>query len=84
MKFRPPFSRRTETHFILLDTSHCKACWECVDICPQHVLGKIDFHFHRHACIDRAENCKGCLRCLKACSNQAILTKEKPYDNTPR
>jgi uncharacterized Fe-S center protein len=82
MKFHTPFSRHSETRYILLNTSRCKACWECVDVCPQHVLGKIDFHFHRHARIDRSKKCKGCLRCIKACSNQAIMTREKIHDNT--
>ena len=84
MKFFAASPHHTETRYIRLDTSRCKACWECVNVCPQHVLGKIDFWFHRHAYIDRTKKCKGCLRCLKACSNQAILAREKPHDNTPR
>lgn len=74
----------TETRYIRLNTSRCKACWACVDVCPQNVFGKVDFHFHRHARIDRAENCLGCLCCLDACSNQAILTREKTHDYTPQ
>ncbi|MFZ5909309.1 MAG: 4Fe-4S dicluster domain-containing protein [Chloroflexota bacterium] len=70
----------SETPYIRLDTSRCKACWECVQVCPHGVLGKIDLYFHRHARIDRAENCKGCLLCLEACSHQAILAVEKTHD----
>ena len=84
MEYQTPFSRHTETPYILLDTGRCKACWVCVDVCPQHVLGKIDLRFHRHVRIDRTKKCKGCLRCLKACPNQAILAREKPHDNTSR
>jgi uncharacterized Fe-S center protein len=84
MEFHTPFPRHTQTLYICLNTSRCKACWACVDVCPQHVLGKIDFWFHRHARIDRTKKCKGCLRCLKACSNQAILPMEKTHDNTSR
>ena len=73
-----------ETAYISLDTSRCKACWACVDVCPQHVLGKVDFIFHRHARINRTKKCIGCLRCLKVCANQAILAKEKTHDNQPR
>jgi len=82
MKF--PFPRHTETRYIQLDTSRCKACWECVQICPQHVFGKVDFRFHRHAKIDQAKNCWGCLRCVKACSNHAILPRDKTHDNHSR
>ncbi len=81
MTFRFPFLRHTETLYIRLDTSRCKACWDCVQACPQGVLGKVDFRFHRHAHIDRAEDCKGCLLCLDACPHQAILTREKSRDN---
>ncbi len=78
------FHRYTETLYIRLDTSRCKACWDCVEACPRDVIGKIDLRFHRHARIDRADNCKGCLLCLNACSYQAILAKEKIHDNVPQ
>jgi ferredoxin len=84
MQFHLPLPRHTKTPYILLDTRRCKACWACVDVCPQRVVGKVDFRFHRHAHIDRAKDCRGCLRCLSACSHQAILTREKTHDNTPR
>jgi NAD-dependent dihydropyrimidine dehydrogenase PreA subunit len=83
-EFHIPFPRHTETRYIHLDTSRCKACWVCVQICPGHVFGKVDFRFHRHAYIDQAENCRGCLRCLKACTNQAILAREKTDDDNSR
>ncbi len=75
------FRDHTETLYIRLDTSRCKACWDCVQACPQDVIGKVDLRFHRHARIDRTENCEGCLLCLNACSHQAILIREKSYDN---
>jgi Fe-S-cluster-containing hydrogenase component 2 len=84
MKFHLPFPSPTETRFIRLDTSRCQACWACIPVCPRHVIGKVDFRFHRHAKIEQAENCRGCLRCLKACTNQAILAREKTHDNHPR
>jgi uncharacterized Fe-S center protein len=82
MKIHSPFPRHTGTRYIRLDTGRCKACWDCVQVCPQHVLGKVDLPFHRHARIDRAEKCKGCLRCVKACPNQAIQAMEKTHDST--
>ena len=74
MKIHPPFPRHVDTSYIHLNTSLCKACWACVNVCPQGVLGKVDINFHKHAHIDYAENCIGCLRCVKACPNQAIYT----------
>jgi len=81
MKNRASFQPHSETPYITLNTERCKACWACVEVCPQHVLGKVEFLFHRHARIDRTKKCKGCLRCLKVCSNQAILAREKTHDN---
>jgi len=75
---------RTETKYIRLDTSQCKACWACMAVCPQHVFGKVDLYFHRHVRIDQVQQCKGCLRCVKACEHQAILSMEKTYDNASR
>jgi NAD-dependent dihydropyrimidine dehydrogenase PreA subunit len=60
------------TGFIRLDTHSCRACWECIEACPQGVIGKIALPFHKHARIDHAENCKGCLACVKACPHLAI------------
>ena len=68
--------RHHETDYIRLDTRGCEACWKCVDVCPQHVLGKVDLPFHKHSLVNRAEKCKGCLRCVKVCPNQAINPKE--------
>ena len=82
MKNYTPSRQHAETPYIILNTNCCKACWACVDVCPQHVLGKVDFLFHRHARIDRTKKCKGCLRCIKVCSSQAILPMEKTHDNT--
>ena len=83
MTFHLPFPRHTETLYIRLDTGRCKACWACVQACPQVVIGKVDLRFHHHAHIDRAENCKGCLRCLNTCPHQAILIREESYVNDP-
>jgi uncharacterized Fe-S center protein len=64
-----------ETSYICLDTHKCKACWECVTACRQHVLGKVNLPFHKHSRVDRAERCKGCLLCVKVCPNGAVQPK---------
>ena len=84
MKLHIASPSHTETAFVSLDTGRCQACWACVEICPEHVLGKVDVLFHRHARVDRPADCRGCLRCLKACSNQAILVRRKTHGNASR
>jgi len=67
-------SRRNRTKYIFLDTSICNACWECVNKCPNKVLGKIDFLGHRHAKINDPNECTGCLACIKVCDSLAIVS----------
>lgn len=84
MLLHASIAHRNETRYIRLNTHKCKACWDCVTECPQHVLGKIDLLFHKHARIDHPDNCKGCMRCVKTCLNGAITPVEKTHDNPDR
>jgi ferredoxin len=72
MKPRRPPGQRHGTGFIALNTRLCQACWECVHACPQAVLGKVVFLWHRHAHVDRADDCTGCRKCLRSCKHGAI------------
>jgi NAD-dependent dihydropyrimidine dehydrogenase PreA subunit len=67
--------RRSATAFIILDRSRCEACWECLDACPQAVLGRVDFLGHRHAKVKTAEDCTGCGRCVKVCESGALALR---------
>ncbi len=58
--------------FIELNSRQCRACWKCVTECPQGVLHKVDFLWHRHAVVRRGDDCTGCLRCVRACDSNAI------------
>jgi 2-oxoglutarate ferredoxin oxidoreductase subunit delta len=71
-------SGHSQTKYIRVDTHLCEACWTCVETCPNGVLGKIDFKFHRHVHIDDAESCTGCLKCVRACPHDAISRIPKP------
>jgi Pyruvate/2-oxoacid:ferredoxin oxidoreductase delta subunit len=65
-------TRHTTTQYIRLNTHYCLACWQCVEACPEQVLGKAVIGAHRHARVDHAENCKGCKACVRACPHDAI------------
>ena len=65
-------ARRDTTPFVTLDRSRCTACWECIAVCPESVLGKIDVWFHRHAVVRDGDRCRGCRRCIKVCAAGAL------------
>jgi 2-oxoglutarate ferredoxin oxidoreductase subunit delta len=59
--------RHTRTPFVQLDTRKCKACWKCLEDCPNKVIRKIDLPWHKHALIVNSDKCTGCLKCINAC-----------------
>jgi 2-oxoglutarate ferredoxin oxidoreductase subunit delta len=73
MKHGKPTKLRT-TEFISINTHLCQACWECVEACPNNVLGKVNILFHKHVRIDQADKCQGCGICVDTCQNQAITS----------
>jgi ferredoxin len=80
-------SRRRRGHFsryVYADTSKCKACWECIEVCKYGVLGKVDFWFHRHVVFKNGDECRGCKKCISACPNGVfqILTELTPKSET--
>ncbi len=73
-----PLHAHSITKYIRLDNRRCQACWQCVAVCPNHVLGKAVFFKHRHAHVNQANLCKGCRRCVERCPQQAILYNQIP------
>ena len=71
MRTRSSNRSHKQTPFIKLDTHKCKACWECIESCPNHVINKIDMPWHKHARIGNPNSCKGCLKCIKVCQQGA-------------
>jgi NAD-dependent dihydropyrimidine dehydrogenase PreA subunit len=69
-------SRRVESEFVALDRSLCEACWECIAVCPQAVLVKIEVFGHRHAVINAGDRCAGCQRCVDVCTSGALASRE--------
>lgn len=72
------------TPFIEVDTRRCEACWDCIEVCPTGVLGKIDFWVHRHIRIDHPEACNGCKKCVRACPHEAITYTYHPTPHALR
>jgi 2-oxoglutarate ferredoxin oxidoreductase subunit delta len=58
---------KVQTGFVKVNTRNCKACWECINVCPKHVIGKVVFLWHKHITIRNGENCSGCKKCIKIC-----------------
>lgn len=62
----------TRTAYIFLNTRKCQACWKCMEVCSNHVIGRINFPFHKHARIVNENDCTGCLKCVKVCESEAL------------
>jgi 2-oxoglutarate ferredoxin oxidoreductase subunit delta len=65
------------TNFICPTGRKCEACWNCINVCPQAVLGKVGFLWHKHVIIVSPEQCIGCLACVKACKYGVITAINK-------
>ena len=65
-------SHSAVTEFIQLNMSECRACFKCVDVCPEDVFGKINIIIHRHAVIRKKDRCIGCGKCMNICDTGAI------------
>lgn len=76
MRTRSSNHSHKQTTFIILDTHKCKACWDCMNHCPNQVIGKIDLPWHKHAKIVNPGSCNGCLKCVKACTQGALQKSE--------
>ncbi|WP_174647120.1 4Fe-4S binding protein [Bacteroides sp. Marseille-P8574] len=66
---------KKQTKFILLDPHRCIACWECVDVCPKQVIGKVQILWHKHIVFKDADACIGCKKCIKTCKQQVFAEK---------
>ncbi|AET69313.1 hypothetical protein Desor_3863 [Desulfosporosinus orientis DSM 765] len=60
------------TAHIMIDSSLCKACWKCLQVCKNDVLAKVNLPFHKHIKITRGNNCTGCFLCTAECNFGAI------------
>lgn len=63
---------QTITVFILLNKKKCVACWKCLDVCINNVLGRINLPWHKHILLVNRSACIGCMKCVKICNTGAI------------
>lgn len=75
--------RHEQTKFIRFDHHLCQACWNCIEVCPNDVIGKVNvlFGLHKHARIKQPEKCKGCKKCVQVCPARAITYTYRPAGN---
>ncbi len=72
-----PLPRHDRTAHVRLRPSRCTACGRCVAACSGRVLGLLPLARHRHAHVDAAPACTGCLACVRACPEGAILPRQE-------
>jgi uncharacterized Fe-S center protein len=63
--------------YIHPDTKKCKACWKCIEECSGQVIGKVEILWHKHARINKGDQCFGCLTCVEGCDSGAIMKRER-------
>jgi NAD-dependent dihydropyrimidine dehydrogenase PreA subunit len=66
------FINSKSTVYVQLDTQKCIACWECKEICPHDVIGKVNIPWHKHAKFVKPDACTGCLNCVNTCQHSAL------------
>ena len=67
----------TNTAFVVLDTRNCEACWKCLDVCTNDVIGRINLLWHKHVRFINGSACTGCMKCVKICATGAISKRSK-------
>lgn len=56
---------------VTIDNEKCQGCGECVDICPNEVLG---LENEKAAVVN--DDCAGCESCVETCPEEAITVEE--------
>lgn len=70
----------THTAFVQLNSYSCKACWKCIEVCPNNVIDKsflfiVETLIYEHILIYNSIECIGCMNCIRACNYDAICIK---------
>lgn len=76
--------KRIATKYVAMNPHRCVACWECVEKCPKHVIGKVGFLWHKHVAFENADACIGCNKCVKTCPHGVFFkSDEAPLSALP-
>ena len=59
-------------YLIVIDTEKCKACGECVKICPGEIY-KVE---GGRLVVGDSADCSGCQSCVSVCENQAVTVSD--------
>ena len=59
-------------YVIVIDDQKCKACGECVQICPVEIY-QLDGD---RLIVGNSDECSGCQSCVSVCEVQAIIISE--------
>ncbi|MDR2038587.1 MAG: 4Fe-4S binding protein [Bacteroidales bacterium] len=59
--------KRIQTPYVRADLHKCEACWRCVGVCPEKIIGKVGLLWHKHIVFKDSDNCSGCRKCIRAC-----------------
>jgi|WetSurMetagenome_2_1015567.scaffolds.fasta_scaffold450151_1 ferredoxin len=72
------------TTFVRLDTSKCVACWNCLEECKNHIIGRINLPWHKHARFVNDKSCTGCVKCISVCEHGALskISVNNPGNST--
>lgn len=57
---------------VLIDSTKCNGCGECVDVCPNEVF---ELYGNKSVALN-AEDCIGCQNCVIVCKKEAIIVRE--------
>ncbi|RPI86027.1 MAG: 4Fe-4S dicluster domain-containing protein [Chloroflexi bacterium] len=62
---------------VTIDNEKCKACGDCVDICPNQMIALAEEDGKQYAMfVGSPDDCIGCLSCESECDEGAIVVTE--------
>ena len=68
---------KIRTKYVWANHQKCKACWKCVKVCPQQVIGKTGVLWHKHIVLKNSDNCSGCKKCIQVCP-YGVFSEDMP------